>query len=319
MRFGASWDGKLRASTGAIAAVLAVAAGVLLILGWRDRDPAVLVIAGGFALLLLAVVLLSRAFAPVGFAVEGSEVKVLRRVRPVAIPLTRVRAAGPYGTFLGAIRLGGSGGLFGWFGRHWSRALGQFQLYATRTRDLVQLDTPEGRFVLSPDDPERFLREVLSRAPAAELVPAEGPHARHPVPRGVWVRLAALIAIPLVVAGGAALVSMAWAPAGVTVDRWSIVVQRRWAEPLEIPLSSVRGVEVLGPGRIGQVRKVAGFSVGRGVVWGRFRSDALGEFRLYSWRRGAWVLLETDEERVVLTPDDPDRFVAEVRAGLALR
>jgi hypothetical protein len=318
MRFEARWDGKLRATTVAITAVLAIVAGVLLVLGWRDRDPTVAVLTGGIALGFAAIVLASRALAPIGFAVEGSEVKVLRRrARPLVIPLSRVRAAGPYGTFLGAIRLGGSGGLFGWYGRHWSRALGQFRLYATRTLDLVQLDTPEGRWILSPDQPERFLQEVLARAPAAELVPAQGPHARHPLPRAAWLRLAALLAIPLVLVGAVVLVSAAWAPRGVAVDRWSIQIQRRWVEPLEIPISSVRAVEVLGRERIGQVRKVTSFSDGSGAVWGRFRSDVLGEFRLYSWRRGCWVLVETGEERVVLTPGDPDRFVADVREGLA--
>jgi hypothetical protein len=131
------------------------------------------------------------------------------------------------------------------------------------------------------------------------------------------VRLAALLAIPLVLVGATVLVSAAWAPRGVSVDRWSIRVERRWVEPLEIPLSSVRAVEVLGRDRIGRVRKVTGFSDGTGAVWGRFRSDPLGEFRLYSWRRGCWVLVETDEQRVVLTPDDPDRFVADVRAAIA--
>ena len=319
MRFEARWDGRLRATTAVITAVLAIVAGILLVLGWRDGDPALAVLTSGIALGFVAVVLLSRAFAPIAFAVEGSEVKVLRRIRPLVIPLSRVRAAGPLGTFLGAIRLGGSGGLFGWYGRHWSRALGQFRLYATRTDDLVQLDTPQGRWILSPDPPERFLQEVLARAPAAELVPAQGPHARHPLSRGVWMRLAALLAIPLVVVGAIVLVSAAWAPRGVTVDRWSIQIQRRWVEPLEIPISSVRAVEVLGRDRVGQVRKVTSFSDGTGAVWGRYRSDRLGEFQLYAWRRGPWVLVETDQERVVVTPDDPERFVTEVRAGLALR
>ena len=316
MRFEARWDGKLRASTIAVTAVLAIVAAVLLVLGWRDRDPAAEAIAGLFSLLLLAVVALSRAYATVGYAIEGAEVKVLRHVRPLSIPLARVRAAGPYRTFLGAIRLGGAGGLFGWSGRHWSRALGQFQVQATRTRDLVQLDTPEGRWILSPDPPDRFLQEVLSRAPAAELVPAEGPHARHPLARGTWVRLVALLAIPLVLAGAAALASVAWAPRGVTVNRWSIVIQRRWVEPLEIPVENIRGVEILRGDRIGRVAKVAGFSDGRGAAWGRYRSDGLGEFRLYSWRRGRWVLLETVDGKVVLTPEDPDRFAAEVRAAI---
>ncbi len=37
--------------------------------------------------------------------------------------------------------------------------------------------------------------------------------------------------------------------------------------------------------------------------------------QLYAWRPDAFVFVDTDERRVVLTPDDPDAFVAAVRAG----
>ena len=52
------------------------------------------------------------------------------------------------------------------------------------------------------------------------------------------------------------------------------------------------------------------------VAFGRFRSSTLGDFQLYAWGRGPWVLLETDGGPVVLTPEEPARFLAEVRAGM---
>jgi hypothetical protein len=55
------------------------------------------------------------------------------------------------------------------------------------------------------------------------------------------------------------------------------------------------------------------------VRYGRFASSALGPFRLYAWRQGPYVLLETDAGRVVLTPDDPERFVSELRSRLRAR
>ena len=315
MRFEARWDRKLRASTWAASAGLSIGAVTLLVLGWREDDPVAQFIASAFALLLMGLVVVTRALAPIGFAVEGSEVKVLRRFRPHAIPLSRLRAAGPYRSIRGSLRLGGSGGLFGWFGRHWSRPLGLFRLAATRTTDLVQLDTPAERWILSPDPADRFLDEVLARAPGAVRVPAEGPHERHPVSRATWIRLGALLLAGPAVAGTVFLASLGLAPVGVKVDRWTITIGRRWAEPVEIPVSSVRAAEVLPGDRIGRLRKVSGFS-SSGHAWGRFRSDRLGQFRLYAWGRGGWVLLRTDDGNVVLTPADPDRFVADVRAAI---
>jgi hypothetical protein len=317
MRFAAPWDGRLRAVTAAVTVVLGIAAAAVLVLGFRDGDPAVAAIATAFALGLLLVLYLARALAPIGFAIEGSAVVVLRRARPVSIPLSLVRAAGPLELRLSRLlRLGGSGGLWGWYGRYWSRPLGQFRLFATRTRDLVQLDTPTGRFVLSPEQPDRFLEEVLARAPGAVRVPAEGPHERHPIPRATWIRLVALVLAAPALAGAIVVASFGWAPEGVTVDRWTITVARRWAAPVEIPVASVRKVEPVGRDRVGRIAKVTGFADGRGHAWGRFRSEGLGEFQLYSWSRGSWVLLETDGGNVVVTPGDGARFVAEVRAAM---
>ncbi|HEX9243560.1 MAG TPA: PH domain-containing protein [Anaeromyxobacter sp.] len=320
MRFEARWDGRLRLTTAAVAITFGVAALALLWLAWTDGDPGAMVVAICGALLLAGMVLVAFAWAPRGYVLEGGTLRILRRVGPRELALSRVCAAGPIGPVLrGAIRLGGSSGMFGWFGRYWTRSLGQLEAHATRTDGLVQLDTPEERFVLSPEPADRFLDEVLARAPAAVRVPPEGPHARHPIPRRTWLRLGALVlAAPLVVA--AFLVgSFGWAPEGATVDPSRITIARRWVDPVEIPIADVRKVEILGASRVGKVHKVAGFVDPRGRAWGRFRSEALGEFQLYLWRRGPWVLVDTDGGKVVLTPEDPEQFVGEVGAALVLR
>jgi hypothetical protein len=319
MRFEARRDLRVRVTTAAIAVTFSVAAVTLLWLA-HDGDPAAEGIALCGALLLAGIPLVSLAYAPRGYVIEGSTVKVLRRVRPREIPLSRLRAAGPVGPVLrGALRLGGSSGLFGFFGRYWTRSLGVLHAYATRTDGLVQLDTPEARFVLSPEPVERFLDEILTRAPGARRVPAEGPHARHPISRRTWLGLGALFLAPVLVLVAIVVGSFGWAPEGVTVDLGTITIARRWVGPVEIPISSVRQVEILGTSRIGRMHKLAGFVDPRGRAWGRFRSEPLGEFRLYLWRRGPWVLVDTEDGKVVLTPEEPERFVGEVGAAMALR
>ncbi len=47
--------------------------------------------------------------------------------------------------------------------------------------------------------------------------------------------------------------------------------------------------------------------------WGRFRSSRLGAFTAYATRRDRGVVLDVAGGRVVLTPDEPDRLLADVR------
>jgi hypothetical protein len=317
MRYAAPWDRTLRLATIGVVAILATVAGIVSFVGWMAAGEEFLPFAAALVALFAAVVLLARAFAPTGFSISGHTVRIERRLRPLAFPLSRVRAAGPLpdGAARGSLRLGGGGGLFGWYGRHWNRTLGEFRLYATRTGGLVQLDTPEGRWVLSPEPPDRFLDEVLALAPGAVRVAPDGPHARHAVARGTWVRLAAFIALVPAVAAAIALGSAAWSPVAARIEDGAIRIERRWVAPVEIPLSAVRAAEILRRDGVGRVWKVAGTAVG-GTAYGRFRSSGLGDFRLYAWRRGPWVLLETDGGRIVLTPEEPERFVADVRAAI---
>ncbi len=318
MRYAAPWDWTIRITTAVVTGLLVLLGGGVSIAGWLAGGSEFAAIGAFIALAFGTALLLVRALAPTGFAIGAGQVRIERRLRPLAIPLARIRAAGPVPdrSLARALRLGGSGGLFGWYGRHWTRALGEFRIYATRMRGLVQLDTPEGRWVLSPEPPDRFLAELLASAPGAVLAPPEGPHERHPLPRGTVIRFAALVALAPVVAAAVVVASSAWAPVGARVEGGAVQIERRWVAPLEIPLSTVRGVEVPTRERIGQVRKVTGYRGWGGVQYGRFRGSVLGEFRLYAWHRGRWVLLDTDDGPVILTPDDPERFVAQVRAGM---
>ena len=62
----------------------------------------------------------------------------------------------------GSIRTCGNGGLFSFTGWYWSRQLGTYRAYLTDFRKAVVLDFSDRRVVVSPDDPERFVRELMS-------------------------------------------------------------------------------------------------------------------------------------------------------------
>jgi hypothetical protein len=316
MRYAAPWDRSLRVSTGALLAVLAFAAIVVLVVT-RALGGVIPAALGAFALVVVAIVgVAGWALAPTGYVLEGGTLRIERRLRPLAIPLAHATAVARVAELSahGAARIGGSAGFFGHYGSFWNRGLGSFRLYATRTHDLVLLELPDDRVVVSPATPERFLDEVCAAAPGAMRV--EDPEAlgRRPIPRRTKIELAvAVAAVPILVAV-VLFASTAYAPVGAHVAGSAVEIERRHALPVEIPLARVHAVEVLSAP--GGFRRIAGFS-GPGISYGRFASQELGEFQLYDWGGAAYVLLQTDGGPVVLTPDDPDGFVAKVRAGMA--
>jgi hypothetical protein len=293
-----------------------MAAGVFALLGALSDDFG----EDGLVLLaplaLVTVVLVSWALAPRGFAIEASQLVVERPLLPVRIPLASVRAVElfPPGATRGALRIAGTSGLFGNYGRFWSRSLGFFRLYATRREGLVRVETEGAVFVLSPDPPERFVEALLGRAPRAQR--SLGAVSGKPAPRAFWWPLAAAAALVPLLVGGALARVWALAPRSASVTGDAVRIERRWASPRDIPLASVRTVERLAPPSCGRWWKVNGTAGAFGVAYGTFRSKALGRFQLYAWRPDNCVLLETSEGRVVLTPDDPERFAAEVRARI---
>jgi hypothetical protein len=278
-------------------------------------QPALLV---GPPALFALVLLLAWAFAPRGFAIGRAFVRIERVLFPIELPLREVREAGmlPAEHLCGTVRVLGTSGAFGHYGRFRSRSLGDFRMYATRCQDLVRLVTDRGTFVLSPDPVERFVGEVLALAPSARRSDVTGPA---PLPkrpsRAVWLVPLAIVATLLLAVAAVWIGVDAWAPRLVEVRGNAVVVERRHASPVAIPLESVREIRVLTRDDFRGWRRTGGASAGE-IAYGRFRSEALGDFQLYAWRHGAHVLLETDGGKVVLTPDDPSAFLAEVRSRL---
>ncbi len=318
MRFAAPWDRSLRIATVLSLVVVAVAVAVFsaLAVSLPGGIPRALGLAlGGVFALTFGIAF---ALSPRGYAIEAGRLRIERPLRAIEIPLASIRAAGalPDDAFRGVVRVAGSGGLFGYYGRFWSRRLGAFRLYATRRKRLVVVDTAADRFVLSPEPPDRFLEDLLAHAGSAVRALPDAPLPTRPMPRRVKLGLVALFAvIPLVVLGTLAL-TWAWSPVAARVDEDAIRIARRWAPDEVIPLADVRAVEPMAPEYARRLWRVSGTSVPGGVRYGHFRSRELGDVRLYQWRPGPYVLLETSGGRVVLTPDDRDAFVATVEAAL---
>jgi Bacterial PH domain len=144
----------------ALTGVIAVLAPLVLLLA-QPRGLLVLVM---LPALLVALVAVPMGLSPAGYAVGAGDLAVLRRgTRPLLFPLRSLLAARPT-AMPRSLRLLGSGGMFGWWGRFTNRDWGRFKAYATDRRRGVLLEWPGFKLFVSPEDPEAFCRAVLARS-----------------------------------------------------------------------------------------------------------------------------------------------------------
>jgi hypothetical protein len=114
--------------------------------------------------------------APRGLEIGGGELRLLRRAwRAAAYRLSSVEEVAllPPGAMRGAVRTLGNGGLFGYYGWFFKSGRGAFRLFATRSDGLVEVVAGGRRLVLSPDEPGRFVEDLLATAPRAAM-PRQG-------------------------------------------------------------------------------------------------------------------------------------------------
>ncbi len=166
IRFTAPWSRGLQVSTALLGALITGAAA--LVAASLRREPAWSALAGSA---MIAPLLLGWALAPKGFIIASKELVIDRPLRPVRLPLSEIRTvrrldaadSRRLGLLGGALRTFGSSGMFGYFGRFRSPALGSFRLYATRGDGFVLLDTEREPVVVTPGDADRFCAEIDAR------------------------------------------------------------------------------------------------------------------------------------------------------------
>ena len=112
-------------------------------------------------------------YAPIGYQVNEAGVAVCRHAGLKAMPFATLRSA----RLMESAELAqctwrwpAVGGLFGFYGNFETPALGRHQWYASRDEDLVLLQTATGPVIVSPDDPQAFVREVNQRLRSASRI-----------------------------------------------------------------------------------------------------------------------------------------------------
>jgi hypothetical protein len=144
----------------ALAGLVAVLAPLALLLA----RPGGLLVLVGSPTVLVVLVAVPTALSPAGYAVGSGDLAVVRRgTRPLLFPLGSLLAARP-AAMPRSIRVLGSGGVFGWWGRYANRDWGSFKAYATDRRHGVLLEWPGFKPFVSPEDPEALCRAVPARS-----------------------------------------------------------------------------------------------------------------------------------------------------------
>jgi hypothetical protein len=90
----------------------------------------------------------------------------------------------------------------------------------------------------------------------------------------------------------------------VAADQLTVQTRRRW---LRVPLPAVAARRL----RADEIRHLESLAAAGGVVAGSggFDSHRLGEFDLYASDLANSVLVEAEETRIIVTPDQPEEFL----------
>jgi len=124
-------------------------------------DPSALILPLPFLGALWAI----QGLAPSGYTLEERGVRIDRRWLRRLIPYDRIGGCDRRRRPIGGLLAVGINGLFGSYGPRWNPRTGWHYLAITNTDDLVFLETAVGVVVLSPTDPDEFVRALTARLP----------------------------------------------------------------------------------------------------------------------------------------------------------
>lgn len=111
--------------------------------------------------LVLAIPAGALPFAIFGYEIREGALYVRRLGWLTRIDLSGLKSAQfEPSVMCGSIRTCGNGGLYSFTGWYWNKKIGSYRAYATDLRQTVVLAFESRRIVVSPDDPEAFVRAL---------------------------------------------------------------------------------------------------------------------------------------------------------------
>ncbi len=112
-----------------------------------------------FNLIMLPTMLACEGLAPQRLEVGESQIVVLRRYQSVVISRDEIKSVEQLtaNAMRGAIRTCGVGGLFGYYGKYYTRSIGSFSLYATGSENLFLIRKWNGKnIVVACAEPDKM-------------------------------------------------------------------------------------------------------------------------------------------------------------------
>ena len=156
--------------------VLMVGTVVTVILG----DPSAVSTSGVIAaiavpiLLIVGVMIPMYVLMPVNVLVNDSAIVIERRkTSSVTIPFSEIISIQRIDNMRFAVRTFGNGGMFGYTGKFYKKGIGSMTWYCTQRKNYVLIETINGKkIVITPDNPDGFMKNVEARYPLLVITPA---------------------------------------------------------------------------------------------------------------------------------------------------
>lgn len=120
--------------------------------------------------ILGAAILFSYLYGTHSYVVTDSELIIKQRVAGKRIPIKDIVDLQVNPSLGMTIRVFGVGGVFGYFGIYYSRALGFVNFYATQLNSRVFIKTKTGeKLLISPDDAYQLAKEIKKKQKQAAI------------------------------------------------------------------------------------------------------------------------------------------------------
>jgi hypothetical protein len=161
-RYAAPW-GKLLIWTSVVATAICVGVAILITVV-APSDPDFTGPIRWIVVLPVVIVLITLLFMVRGYEVTADEILVVRPFWSTRFERARLQSASVDPNALsGSLRLFGNGGLFSFTGLFWNSKLGRYRAYITDPSRSVILRFADRIVVISPADPDVFVRDVAPR------------------------------------------------------------------------------------------------------------------------------------------------------------
>ncbi|MDA0266621.1 MAG: PH domain-containing protein [Cyanobacteria bacterium] len=155
--FKAPWGNTLIAITSLVGILLLAMVLFGLLTGPRSNPVWII----SMVLLPLGILVTTAFLGVWGYRVDGQTLYVQRLGWQTAIALEHLQSVEQVPAAMkGSIKTWGNGGLFSFAGRFRNATLGPYEAYATDLTRTVVLTFPSRKIVLSPEEPERFVRTL---------------------------------------------------------------------------------------------------------------------------------------------------------------